>query len=248
MQAGIVHLANRVYCMIWVLSVCILVVYLACLSCFAEEDIHIWSDLFICWCRPECHSWNAAKYSLQAWGRIHAVFTVSCCLDVPHGEVLKHGSKPAEVLYNWLYVCLSLIEHMSRMKRNEQLGLKGSTAKTTDRESPVNSLAAEWKSNLFPAWRVCRIYCMNGTPWWLLLGEVSSSVLHAYACPRTINSGRLLGMWPILFMLLVWSICQAALSMTATIIRKVVLSCRSSSCTVSETGVGSPFSRTAYKY
>lgn len=40
-------------------------------------------------------------------------------VDVPHGVVAKHSSVPAECLYNWIFVCMSLIQHTKRMRLSE---------------------------------------------------------------------------------------------------------------------------------
>ena len=35
---------------------------------------------------------------------------------MPHGQVSKFGSIPAQFLYNWVFVCVSMVEHSRKMK------------------------------------------------------------------------------------------------------------------------------------
>ncbi len=40
--------------------------------------------------------------------------------EVPHGQVHKQGSIPAQYLYNWVFVCVSLIEHNRKVRRGKR--------------------------------------------------------------------------------------------------------------------------------
>lgn len=55
--------------------------------------------------------------------------------QVPHGTVSKHGSIPAQSLYNWVFVCVSLIEHTRKMRANKKQLVDDVAGATPDEET-----------------------------------------------------------------------------------------------------------------
>ncbi|XP_071848550.1 EF-hand calcium-binding domain-containing protein 5-like isoform X3 [Apostichopus japonicus] len=78
-----------------------------------EEDLSVWHSCKQ-YVNPDLVK-RIQEFDPTASNAIGAVGKISERLkDVPHGAVAKHGSLPAQHLYNWAFVCLSLLEHTSK--------------------------------------------------------------------------------------------------------------------------------------
>ena len=60
--------------------------------------------------------------------------------EIAHGTVAKQSSAPAECLYNWIFVCLSLIQHTKRMRLAENNQERSGTMLPTGMTPDINNL------------------------------------------------------------------------------------------------------------
>ncbi|KAL5015803.1 hypothetical protein ScPMuIL_005392 [Solemya velum] len=54
--------------------------------------------------------------------------------NVPHGEVARHGSVPAQHIYNWVFVCISLLDHTHKMRDNIEDSLPSPKSDTEEND------------------------------------------------------------------------------------------------------------------
>uniref|UniRef100_A0A8C5PZV0 EF-hand calcium binding domain 5 n=1 Tax=Leptobrachium leishanense TaxID=445787 RepID=A0A8C5PZV0_9ANUR len=95
------------------------VLLLFCPDWAESEEIHSWNH-----CKLKVNSdlvrkilsFNPTDQSVQINPEILAKYIKG----IPRGAVWKHGSIPAEHLYNWAFTCMSLLELTRKMQNNEQ--------------------------------------------------------------------------------------------------------------------------------